>query len=175
MRFSQLRRRCQERLADVSIPDPFDVDQLAEQVAHRRGRPLSVHALPAGMPQDMPCGFWISTLTDDLVFIEPGTTPFHREQIIVHELAHMICGHVGPPAASHSYAAHALAPHVDPATVHLMLGRTSYTTDQEQEAETVATLILSQARRSPTAPPRARADLAAAVDRAHRTFWQPAP
>lgn len=175
MRFRQLRHRCEAQLRGVHIPDPFNIDDFSQQLAHQRGRRLVVHTLPEGLPQDMPCGLWLGTVTEDMLFIESGTTPFHREQIILHELAHMLCGHVGPPATSHAYAAQSLAPEIDAATVEMMLARTSYTTKQEQEAETLATLISSQARRGPTEPPSARPDLAAAVRRAHQTFWQPAP
>ena len=42
-----------------------------------------------------------------------------------------------------------LAPDVDPALVRLILGRSAYTTSEEQEAETVASLILGQAFPAP--------------------------
>jgi hypothetical protein len=86
----------------------------------------------------------------------------------------MLCNHVTPLRLEGDYAKR-LVPDLDPALIKLMLGRTSYTTEQEREAETLATLILSRARRAASDPPAARADIADAVARATQTFWQPRP
>jgi hypothetical protein len=86
----------------------------------------------------------------------------------------MLCNHVTPLRFEGDYAKR-LVPDLDPDLIKLMLGRTSYTTKQEREAETLATLILSRARRAASTPPAARADIADAVARATQTFWQPRP
>jgi hypothetical protein len=174
MRFSQLRRRCEKRLCDLSIPDPFDVDVLCSTLAHQRGRPLRFQPLTLPRRLDMPCALWIAYDDEDVICVEQATTPWHREQFITHEIGHMLCNHVTPVTLTGD-AARRLVPDIGPSLVKLMLGRTSYTTEQEREAETIATLILTCARRSVATPPPADPTVADAVARASRTFWQPGP
>ena len=137
-----LRWRSERRLRGLEVPSPFDLDTFCAELATRRGRPLIRRPIP-GLSADAPCGLWIATDRADHVFYDPGTSPLHAEHIVLHELAHMICGHSG---ADGSLAR--LFPDLDPATVRRVLGRVSYTTEQEREAEMLASLI-----RGRTAPP----------------------
>lgn len=172
--FRQLRRRCEARLQDLEIPDPFDVDELCAILARSRGRPMRFQPLHEPRMIDTPCALWIAYEHEDVICVENATSPFHREQFIAHELGHMLCNHVTPVQLEGDYA-HRLVPDLDPDLIKLMLGRTSYTTEQEREAETLATLILSRARRATGTPPSTRPDIADAVARATQTFWQPSP
>ncbi|MGK5685439.1 hypothetical protein [Actinoplanes sp. URMC 104] len=130
-----LRRRCEARLRGVRVPDPFDLDAFCDEVAARRGRPLIRRPVP-GLSADAPCGMWIGTPRADHVFFDPGTSPLHAEHIVLHELAHILSGHSGGDATLAR-----LFPDLDPATVSRMLGRVSYTSEQEREAEMMASLI----------------------------------
>jgi hypothetical protein len=174
MSFAQLRRNCESRLQDLQIPEPFDIDVLCDMLAKRRGRPMRFTSLPEPRVIDTPSALWIAYEDEDVIFVEDATSPFHREHLIAHELGHMLCNHVTPLRLEGDYAKR-LVPDLDPDLIKLMLGRTSYTTEQEREAETLATLILSRARRAASDPPAARADIADAVARATQTFWQPRP
>jgi hypothetical protein len=146
-----LRRRCERRLRGIRIPEPFDLDAFCAEVAHRRNRPLHRTAVP-GLRSGAPCGLWIGTATADHVFYDPGTSPLHAEHIVLHELAHILSGHSG---ADGSLAR--LFPDLDPAAVGRVLGRVSYTTAQEREAEMMASLIRGRSPR----PPRTRLGRAA--------------
>lgn len=131
----RLRKRCWETVRRLRLPDPFSVPALIDSISAQRGRTLYLHPLdhPAGGP-DMPCGMWVATDVADHIFFEQRTSTFHQEHIILHELGHMICGHtLGVVDA-------------DPDVVRGALGRTSYDTRQEQEAEMVATLLLDRGR-----------------------------
>jgi hypothetical protein len=130
-----LRWRSERRLRGVRVPSPFDLDAFCAELAGRRGRPLIRRPVP-GLSAEAPCGLWIATDRADHVFYDPGTSPLHAEHIVLHELAHMICSHSGAGDALPR-----LFPDLDPATVRRVLGRVSYTTDQEREAEMVASLI----------------------------------
>ena len=79
---------------------------------------------------------WIATDEADCIFHEEGTTPFHKTHIVLHEIAHMLLDHRGGGAWQD--LARLLAPDVDPGLARLILGRTAYTTVEEQEAETLA-------------------------------------
>src|SRR3954451_1373115 len=138
-----LRRRCERRLRGIRIPEPFDLDAFCAEVAHRRNRPLHRTAVP-GLRSGAPCGLWIGTATADHVFYDPGTSPLHAEHIVLHELAHILSGHSGADGALAR-----LFPDLDPGTVHRVLGRVSYTTAQEREAEMMASLIRGRSARPP--------------------------
>jgi hypothetical protein len=140
---SRLRRRCERRLENIPIPTPFDLDTFCAVMAAHRGRPLALQPMP-GLSAGAPCGLWISVSTADYVFYDPDTSQLHAEHIVLHELSHMLSGHTtrieaGPGVSGG--ALRRLAPDLDPRTIDTMLGRTSYTTAQEREAEMLASLI----------------------------------
>jgi hypothetical protein len=143
---SRLRKRCTQVVRRLQLPDPFSVSALCDSISAQRGRTLYLHPLdkPEGV-LDMPCGMWVATDVADHVFFEQQTSTFHQEHIILHELGHMICGHTIA----------ILGDDVDPAAISEDTGgelvqqallRASYNTEQEQEAELVATLILERGR-----------------------------
>lgn len=135
-------------LASIEIPSPFDINELCEQLSTQRGRHIYLHPVPGQAGSEMPCGTWFATDVGDHVFYEETTTPLHQEHIILHELSHMLLGHnsiVGADGVPQ--AAGIFGEDIDPATIRSMLGRTSYTTPEEQDAERLATLIARRAGR----------------------------
>jgi hypothetical protein len=133
-----LRRRCERRLRGIRVPHPFDLDLFSAEVAARRGRPLHrrpLHGLSAGAP----CGLWLGLPGADYVFYDPGTSPLHAEHIVLHEIAHILCGHSAGPGLAH------LFPDLDPALVSRALGRSGHNTAEEREAEMLASLIRTAA------------------------------
>jgi hypothetical protein len=136
---SRLRRRCERRIQNIPIPRPFDLSTFCAVVASHRGRPLSLQPMP-GLTAGAPCGLWISVPTADYVFYDPGTSRLHAEHIVLHELGHMLSGHTTGLDVSGGALAR-LVPDLDPSTVTTILGRVSYTTAQEREAEMLASLI----------------------------------
>ena len=68
----------------------------------------------------------------------------------------MLLGHGGSKGTGRDLA-DLLAPDVNPALVRLVLGRSAYTTAEERDAETLASLILGQASDfPPQLPPGGR-------------------
>jgi len=137
----RLRRRCLARLRALPLPAPFDVHVLCDQVAARRGRPIRL--IPAAGLTGV-CGLWIATDTADLICYESDTTRPHQDHIILHEVSHLLCAHypVELPTGT-------LLPDLDPAVVRAVLGRAGYSTDEEREAETLASLIRQRATTRP--------------------------
>jgi hypothetical protein len=76
----------------------------------------------------------------DYVFYEHETSQLHREHIILHELGHLLCEHQ-PTEVIDAEVVAQLFPHLNPAVVHRVLGRTTYTAVEEQEAEMLASLV----------------------------------
>jgi len=132
------RRRHAAIIADLDIPRPFDLRRFLAQVERRRNRRIFLHPFTSG--PGIPTGLWLGTSTADHIFHEAGSTPWHRTQITLHEVAHMLLGHGGKESMDR--LERLLAPDVSPALARLVMGRTKYTTAEEREAETLASLIL---------------------------------
>lgn len=142
MRFSTLRRRCTtlvHRLdRDIGgIPRPFDLDELLDRIERHRDRPIDLHATRV---TGGPCGLWLRRADTDVIVYAENTSTVHQTHIVLHEIGHMVCEHRGACALDLS----SLGGLVDPARARLaehMLSRSTYGTDDEQEAEMVGTLI----------------------------------
>ena len=143
-----LRKRCEARLRQLDLPNPFDVQSFCERLAARRGRPILLY--PA-RSESGPYGLWVAGPSLDVVFYEEETSALHQDHIILHELCHILCGHQ-PVPLSDAELARLLCPHLDPATVQQVLNRASYSTDEEREAELLASLILRQTVGGPPRP-----------------------
>jgi hypothetical protein len=132
----------------LELPRPFDPAVLLERLAARRGRPIEL--LPVAARPHAPCGLLVSTQEADYIVYAADTGALHQRHILVHEIAHLMLEHAGSapldPAA-------ALLPHLSPALVQRVLGRTRYDEPQEREAELLASLILSRAARADAAGP----------------------
>ncbi|MEV6209583.1 hypothetical protein [Kitasatospora sp. NPDC051914] len=154
MRFSRITKgksktrdtdRALRDLADsLDLPTPFTIEGFCSVIAAQRNRKLHIHAIDHRTAEEIPCGVWIATDIGDHIFVEDATSPMHRAHIILHELCHMLLGHTSVPGtgagpvgvfASDSFSG------ISPETVSSMLGRTSYTTKDEQDAEALAGLI----------------------------------
>ena len=161
MDIKALRRRCEHVLDGVAIPDPFDVDAFASTIASRRDRPLRL--LPKQTPLG-PCGVWLAMPDADYVFYENGTTAVHREHIILHELGHLLSEHVAHESIDDDVLRE-LFPRLDPAMIRRVLGRTSYSAAEEQEAEMIASMVLERAGRRAAAKPHRAARHGDVIDR----------
>lgn len=144
-----LRKRCENILSHLDLTHPFCLDTLCDRIAEQRGRPIRLHPLPKEAAESGVCGLWVGTASIDYVFYEAQTTPLHREHIVLHELGHILFGH------------HSLEGEETAAGAPTVLGRTSYTTQQEQEAELLASMIrIRTDHPGPHSAPRARGTLA---------------
>uniref|UniRef100_A0AAU2K0E0 ImmA/IrrE family metallo-endopeptidase n=1 Tax=Streptomyces sp. NBC_00049 TaxID=2903617 RepID=A0AAU2K0E0_9ACTN len=147
-----LRKRCENILGQLDLTHPFSLDVLCSRIAERRGRPIRLHPLPKEAAETGVCGLWVGTATIDYVFYEAQTTPLHREHIVLHELGHILFGHHSLEVDD-ADGTDGLAPTV--------LGRTNYTTRQEQEAEMLASMIrIRTANAGPRSAAPARGTLA---------------
>ncbi|HEU5471433.1 MAG TPA: hypothetical protein VFV67_12330 [Actinophytocola sp.] len=149
MRERDLRRRCRRLLNQLDIRPPLDVVELCRRVGEDRGRPIRL--VPHPIPVPGPFGVWITTDAADYIVYQQQTTKTHQGHIVLHELGHILAGHradidveprcpsIDPDDLRDRY------PDLDPDAVRRALHRTSYATEQEREAETVATIILQWA------------------------------
>jgi hypothetical protein len=165
-----LRRRCQAIVDSLELPEPFDIRALASALGQRRGRPI--HLVAMRVPLAPVCGVWLSTSDFDAIFYEAATSPLHREHIIAHELGHLLSEHEAPATMSEDVAK-VLLPDLDPALVRRALNRSNYTTDEEREAEMIASLLsIAASRRRRTASWVAPPQVADVVARLENTLEQ---
>jgi hypothetical protein len=140
-----LWRRCQSVVDRLDLPDPFDAEAFIAALARRRGRPIELIGVPAR--PDRPCGLLVTTARADLIIYSSDTSMVHRQHILLHEAAHLVRGHDSAGAASGDAGLGVLLPHLSPALIRSVLGRTVYTEPQEREAELIATMIHHRATR----------------------------
>jgi len=133
------RRRLRRELRALELPARFTVPQLGEALARRRGRPLRLR--PEGLPVDGLSGGLLVTESADIVAYQRNTTRVHQDHIICHEFGHLLAGHRTVDVRGLE-AARLLAPHIDPAVIQRMLGRTCYAEHEESEAEHIAGMLM---------------------------------
>lgn len=140
----KLWRRCRLLADGLTLPEPFDAEEFVASLAARRGRPIEL--MPVSAPTGGPCGLLMSTERADYILYPTNTTALHRRHILLHEVGHLLCGHVGSDAGADGAAIDAAAgrelmPNLSPELIRRVLGRTTYTALEEQEAELLASLI----------------------------------
>lgn len=77
----------------VEIPVGIALPELINRVEAARGKPMRVLEVPEMGESGALCGLWLATEDEDLVLHSPSESPLHREQFILHELAHMLLMH----------------------------------------------------------------------------------
>jgi hypothetical protein len=141
-----IRRLCEAQLRALTIPDPFQICEFCAIVADRRGRPLRLLPMPLPASEDCPYGVWVETDTTDYILHEQATSPLHRDQIVLHEISHMLLGHHADTTLDAVSVSQAL-PDLDPDMIGRVLQRHAYSTEEEQQAELLASLILERTTR----------------------------
>jgi Zn-dependent peptidase ImmA (M78 family) len=132
---------------ELPIPVPWDRNVFVENLGRLRGRGIRLIPTDTAALADSPCGLWLACDDEDLILHEIGTTDYHIDQIVGHEIGHILLGH--GRSGDHDFdAAHdrkvcrQALPDLDPDTVRAVLGRADYASDQEREAEMFASLLL---------------------------------
>jgi hypothetical protein len=138
---ARLRRQLRRKLRALDIEAPVSVRELARRMGTQQGKPIRLIEYPLPVPG--PFGLWLSTPSADYVLYQAKTTADHQDQIIAHELGHLISGHASDEQDDAVWQQ--FMPDVPPEMVRRALRRTSYDTDTEREAETAATILLEAA------------------------------
>jgi len=130
-------------LAELDIQPPLDVVTLCHRLGQQRGKPIRLVAYRIPVPG--PFGMWVRSSTTDYVLYQQETTKIHQDHIILHEIGHVLAGH-GSDEGDDALMKELLeASSLPPDVIRRALRRTAYETEQEREAETVATIILEWA------------------------------
>ncbi|RFZ01147.1 hypothetical protein DSM43518_05640 [Mycobacterium marinum] len=131
----------------LPIPVPWDRDVFIKNLSEARGRAITLIPTDTAALGIGPCGLWLARDDDDLILHEIGTSDYHIDQIVGHEIGHILLGH----GRSNAFGANSqrerdlcrqIWPHIDPDTVRGFLGRTNCADDAEREAEMFGSLLM---------------------------------
>jgi len=134
----------------LNLPYRFTTRELRDAIAALRGKPIILKTLNALGGVMAPCGVRVETPNADFIFYEENTSVHHQRHILTHELMHVYLDH---PGSIEVDATTARAIGVSPALVRRMSGRTSYSSADEREAETLASAIRLRMYRENELPP----------------------
>ena len=152
-------RELRRILADLDVPQSWDRDQLVRRVSERRGRRLHVVPVPGRLVRAGHFGLWVARTDDDVVLYASETSDQHATHIICHEIAHMALGHDRTARDDDTVDRDSLrraVPGFDESGVRRVFGRSSYSADQEYEAELFATFVMASRRSADPEDARSR-------------------
>ncbi|MEV3853130.1 hypothetical protein AB0J38_02265 [Streptomyces sp. NPDC050095] len=75
----------------------------------------------------------------DLIIFQRETTPLHQDHIVLHEVGHILADHQGLPVQADQWKG--MLPGLGEGAIQRVLQRCTYGTQEEREAEMVATII----------------------------------
>jgi hypothetical protein len=107
------------------------------------GRRIEVRALPELLNEPL-CGAWVGLENKDLLFHVPTDSALSREQIIFHELGHIVLGHAGTQQLG-NYVADLLSDLPHDAVISV-LGRGDFQDASERAAESYADQVAAVLR-----------------------------
>lgn len=140
----------QEAFSSLSLDgSALTLSSLIEKVSTLRGRPIVVESAE-GLRDTETCGLWLSTEHTEFVFHAPTDSDLHRQQCILHELAHMILRH-DETVVSAGYAK-TLFPDLAGEKVRSALARSEFAKRHEIIAEQLADLLASAISDAPQEP-----------------------
>ena len=147
MERSRAQRSYEAIVRSVQVPIPFNMADFCTRVAQYLVRPLRLHPIQIGSLAGF-CGLYVEVNHVDHVYFPTHTSPIHQQHIVLHELAHLLCGHRGSRQTwtMPDGLVGKLFPNLDSRVVRAALGRSRYADPEEREAETVASLILERAQ-----------------------------
>jgi Zn-dependent peptidase ImmA (M78 family) len=86
---------CRRYVRSLRLEQYASAYELCDQMSSVRDRPIRVVEWPLPIPG--PSGVWIAREHDDVVVVQQAATGSHRDHIVLHELAHILCEHEGVP------------------------------------------------------------------------------
>ena len=132
-------------VAGLQLGNTFTLDDLRDTIEDRRHRRPRIVELADLDAHDGLCAALISTDAEDFVLHARSESALHRQQFVLHELAHMILGHCdGDDCAVEEV----LLPNIPPCTRARLLNRQYLDSETEIAAESLADRLAAGIRGS---------------------------
>jgi hypothetical protein len=153
MPLAEVRRVAADALDRLDLPTGLTLETLRTIIEDDRGKSIVIQPA-ASLGGDQVSGLWLSTPDTVLILHAETGSAIHSQQIILHELAHMILGHDELMQDGDFTAS--LLPDLSADLVTKALARCEHLDDIEVAAETLADMLasrLSTSRRLQQAEP----------------------
>ena len=138
------REQAAAAFAALVLPARVSVASIVALVEHTRKTHISIASSPRLNGTEI-CGLWLCRETDDLIFHVETESEHHRQQIVCHELAHMILRHDEVAGQTMHGTLEANGP-------VFAFGRSDFRNEFELAAEALADLLTSAIRTSTKEP-----------------------
>lgn len=122
-------------VAGLQLGNTFTLDDLRHTVQDRRHRRLRIVELADLDTHDGLGALWFVADAEDIVIHARSDSALHRQQFVLHELAHMILGHCDGDDCT---VGEALLPNIPPYTRGRLLSRQDLDSETEIAAESLA-------------------------------------
>lgn len=140
------RERADAALSALALPDRVSVRSIMCLVEKSRKTRISITTSPLLNGTEV-CGLWLPRENDDLIFHAETDSDLHRQQIVCHELSHMILRH--DEVAGPTLHGVRLGPDDGPVSA---FGRADFRDEFELAAEALADLLTNAIRTSTKEP-----------------------
>lgn len=141
------RRSRAVKAAHRLAPENGDARTLVANLAEHRGRPIAL--LPMPLPPEAPSGMWVATEVCDYLIYPSDTSLTRATAVICHEVGHIILDHnPGLTGDETGSLLNTLAPDLAPDKAARVLARHGYASEQESDAEYLATVLVTLLARS---------------------------
>jgi hypothetical protein len=134
-------------VAELELGEAFTFDALVGAVQTIRGRRLRIVELSDVGEHEGLCALWLMRDEEDLVLHARTESALHRQQFVLHELAHMILGHDAAAVADPN-TPDILLPDIPADTRRRLLRRQDLDTPEEVMAESLADRLAAAIRGS---------------------------
>lgn len=144
------RARLHSLVDRLELPVDWTVEEFIASVEHARNRRIVRLLLPPTAPVGL-CGLWLACPDCDVILLRQSSDPAIELHVALHEVSHMLLGHgqdtsIPTPEWIRLTGELDLGAEIDLATVRAARGLSSYASNEEYEAELLATLIGLRAR-----------------------------
>jgi hypothetical protein len=89
-------RWARSRLSEIpEVPQPWNITEFVRRVAANRQRPIELIPRTMSHYASVATGLWVRRADRDQIVFDSSGAELHQDHIILHELAHILCGHEG--------------------------------------------------------------------------------
>lgn len=145
MDYSAAREKAQAAEKSLNLIEPVSLGSIHSHLEGLNGRNIIIQPMK-DTPTDKVCGLWFGLDDLDLILHAQAASTMHRQQIVLHEFAHMILRHE-QVVVSHEDVK-VFFPDLDPDRVITALKRTDFMDEVEVTAELLADRLAARIRNS---------------------------